>query len=217
MLKYISLLWKTWTPLELEILASNLTEANRSILKGQIQLVTKVQRTLAWNEINLYSIKQGRVNWSAAPTWVNHDEQDLAKMRVRVGETELNVRFVAVAGHLFSIITRPSPKPLAFLVATDVLSFQSFESELNKPGKLKVSPLILAEIASALSGDWGILTPEKVYGVHLPEGDFLVVATNDSDGYLMLLDPPTTKLYYATHDGSTPVAVQDLSACFYQD
>ena len=106
-----------WTPWELQVLAglsSALAAQHRSVLRAQIDAITKVQRIVGWMEIDFYVMRRGRVCWEGIPDFGDQSEFRLARAKTEVDGVTIESELFCVHGHLFSIESDVPVKPHAF-------------------------------------------------------------------------------------------------------
>lgn len=120
-MRKVSLLWRRFTPLEeflLGVLQQQLAEEPRRINQRRIDLINRVIRPLRWTEIMFYQMRNGKAVVGEEPMFLCRSHQEIILAEIRFSPeltTELwTSKIYAVRGHMFSIVTRPSPKPISF-------------------------------------------------------------------------------------------------------
>ena len=220
MLKRLSLLLKTFTPVEERLLgeiSNALPEHIRQVYRDQIQSINKVQRYLDWTEINFYHLKQGKPGWGSVQQFKRIDEITLASIRYRIKGIDFETTLQGVSGHIFSLVTRPSVKQYSFeeieaihyVRIHDDPTLDCYE-EMRTRDNLPPEYLeyIKREGADSIGG-WNILEPEQVYQVSLPKNDFLVLAEKQGEEYLMTRDNLWDRGIYYTSVGDGKLYKQE--------
>lgn len=118
--------FRTWTPWEEKVVAAvegGLAPKHQGVLRAQLAAVNKVQRILGWREIDFYVMREGRVDWSGVPLFLDEGEFSLATVCTRVGTERFETQVWCVGGHIFSLESARGVRPLAFRtdIAIEVL------------------------------------------------------------------------------------------------
>ena len=95
----------------LNAVGESLPESLKGLYKTQVGHVNKVQRLLAWNEIELYCMRWMKVRWPEESLFVDRNEFLLGSGVLTSTGTEVQVDVWAVGGHVFSIESKNSLKP----------------------------------------------------------------------------------------------------------
>jgi hypothetical protein len=217
-LNSISLLWKTFTPVEERILkefSAALPLHIRETYDRQVASINYVQRILDWTEICFY--RRGKNRWEGVPQFANDSIEDIkiAKITYLIGGKKFSSTLGGVCGHIFDLVTRPSIKQYAFQQIDKVISIKLLEDPTVIPtaapaAKLKL-PKAYKEFMGTAGGEgingWLVLPPEEIYSISLAEGDFLLLAEREGVEYLLSLETaPSKGIYYcATSDGAPVV------------
>jgi hypothetical protein len=199
MFKRLSLLLKTFTPVEerlLEEISEALPEHIRDVYLKQTHSINKVQRYLDWTEINFYHLRRGRPDWGSVQPFKRTDEFTLASVGYRIKGIDFETTLKGVSGHIFLLVTRPSIKPYSFEAIEAIHHVRIHDDPtLDCSAKMrtrdKLPPEYLEHIrreGAESIGGWNILEPEQVYEVSLPKNDFLVLAEKQGEEYLMTRD-----------------------------
>ena len=224
-LRRLTLLWRTYTPVEEAILAAvveALAHEPGELMQGQIRAINKVQRTLEWTEINFYCIRLGKVRWPETVAFLNKGEFKLATIDYELAGRPFRTELWAISGHIFSFITRPSlkaswaEKPLRVEVTLEGDPSSPIDTRPDVLPYLPKSFLAMAQ-AHSLPGqihDWNVPKPNETHIVHLPEGDFVFLASRDGGEYLLApMTPGNNQIYYLDESSSlTPVGEDLLQA-----
>jgi hypothetical protein len=199
MLKRLSLLLRTFTPVEerlLDEIYKALPEHIRGVYLEQTQSINKVQRYLDWTEINFYHFREGKSDWGSVQRFRRTDEFTLASVGYRIKGIDFETRLKGVSGHIFSLITRPSIKQCSFeeIAAIHYVRIHNDPKLLSSteiPARDKLPPEYLEHIEKEgiySIGGWNILEPKEVYQISLSTGDFLILAEKQGEEYLMTRD-----------------------------
>jgi hypothetical protein len=173
---------------------------------GQIRYV---QRLLDWTEVNFYPRRRSGAQWDPATVFPNRAEFDLARLRMIVAGRTHEARVIAVSGHLFSLVVRPSPKrhpwgPVE--LSTVQVMTDPLRSDFNPPKQLPPSYTRFIDLRGpgACSG-WEVLAPDEVYAVSLSEGDYLVLASREGTEFLVTETSSPSPTLYRVGLGGGPV------------
>ena len=211
MLRMIRLMWHTLTPVEVAILDSVtplLSPKTGAIYRQQVSAINRVQRPLQWTEINFYRMVRRKPDWTGIAQFPRHDEFTLAASTYRFGNNKFKSRIICVAGHVFSLLTRPSIKKRCFgtpqQIQTQIIT-DPFESSTDPESRMQLPKSFLSwrEEECRDTNQWCVLQPHETYVVSMPESDYVVLATRCGEQFLMaaLGDTTTDRFYYST-DGS---------------
>lgn len=199
MFKRLSLLLKTFTPVEerlLDEIYKALPEHIRGVYLEQTQSINKVQRYLDWTEINFYHFREGKSDWRSVQKFRRTDEFTLASVGYRIRGIDFKTTLKGVAGHIFSLITRPSIKQYSFEEIETIHSVRihddpTFLASKEIPTRDKLPPAYLEHIENEgiySIGGWNILEIKEVCQISLSTGDFLIFAERQGEEYLMTRD-----------------------------
>lgn len=199
MIKRLSLLLKTFTPVEERLLgeiSNALPEHIRQVYRKQIQSINKVQRYLDWTEINFYHLRKGKPDWGSVQQFRRTDEFTLASLGYRIKGIDFKTTLKGVSGHIFSLVTRPSIKQYSFekietIHYVRIHDDPTFFSSKEIPTRDKLPPEYLEYIAKEgiySIGGWNILEIKEVYQISLSTDDFLIFAERQGEEYLMTRD-----------------------------
>lgn len=217
-IRHLTLLWKTYTPVEETILlaiAEALPIGSRKLMLSQMRATNKVQRTLDWTEINFYCMRSGKVRWPPEVAFPNSGEFKLATVKYRLASRPFQTTLWAVSGHMFSFVTRPSPKSYCFDRPTEITVILLGDSAApagTGPEVMALLPKSFLRFAQneSLPGEihgWHVPKPSEAHIVHLPEGDFVFLAERDGSEYLLAPTKPGDNRIYHWAESSrlTPV------------
>ena len=101
-------------PFERRILTAvgaSLDEPMRLLFDRQLQCINKVQRLLAWNEIEFYCMSWFKVRWPEAVLFQNKAEFVLGSGQLSADDETAQIHVWSVGGHVFSIESKTSLKP----------------------------------------------------------------------------------------------------------
>jgi hypothetical protein len=225
MLRRLSLIWRTFTPVEEAVLAavaSALPEPSAEQLRAQIAHINRAQRILDWTDICFYAMRRGRVHWPEAVLFPNRGEFELAVAVYHVGGQRFRTQLRAVAGHVFGFVTRPSIKAACFGPVEDlsVARVGNPAHQAAGPPELQrffpSSYLIYwqaARDAPAANG-WSVLAPSEAYLVHLTTEDFVVLAERQGEEWLLVPARPDAGAIHHCALGQDPRPMAtDFAGC----
>ncbi len=205
----LSLLWKRYTPLEEQLIAAMrtaLSEPARFIYDAQVAAISKVQRLVQWNEIDVY-LKNNRLR---LPLFTCKDEINIAEVRFSAKGQMYKATLGCIAGRVFDFQIHPSPKSIAFARWDAAPTVTLLDDPLRLSADSKVAKLILPLWKNYLAAhgkdcpaNWALFDEHSAYRVVLEQGEFLLLAESDDDQrILQRIDPASNKLYYLeSHDG----------------
>lgn len=216
MLQRLTLLWRTFTPVEeqiLGLLGKALPAAHRGLYHSQVNSINKVQRTLEWTEILFYCMKSGKVRWNPDHFFPNRGEFKVGSVDYVIKGVHFTTTLTSIAGHIFSFVTRPSIKPHCFDQIDEVRSVKIIGDPADRNVEIAINVGYLPdeyrryiESGAPLEvNGWHLLTPQEVYPVPLPAGDFLILAVRQGEEYLMTPDETDDVGIYFTRVGDTTV------------
>ncbi len=206
-------------PLEealLRAVADQLPPEARAKMEAQICATRYVHRYLAWNDVELFARKRNEPHrkWPADCLFENRsDDLKFARVRFEVKKQKYTTHLHSVAGQVFSIATRPSPKKISKLIPeivdVKILADPEQPEVVNTLGS-KAHPSYLRYIAAFGAGDngaWQVHAPENAYRVDLPEGCFWVVAESDGHRFVLIPDDDREGSLLVCETGESPVPV----------
>ena len=215
----ICLLWRVFTQLENTVIAAvvaALPDAIRAQVRIQVEHVNKVQRLGDWVTSTLYCIKKGKVQWPVECMLSRKGVFCLAEVLFDVGGVRGSSSIWAGNGHIGSIVTRPSPKHI-YMLTPRVREVHLIDAR-DDPALDGVSfPFVLPygfldywqEPRGAHVGDlWTVLEPQECYVVHLPQGDFVLLAER-AGNELLLSDVSGKRGIWKYHIGGEFIRLAD--------
>jgi hypothetical protein len=225
MLRRLSLLFRTFTPVEEAVLAAvanALPESSAESFRQQVACINKVQRTLDWTEICFYSTRGGRVRWPEAVLFPNRGDFQLAIVEYRIGSTRYRTMLHAVAGHIFSFVTRPPIKEASFGRVEDLAVVAVGDPLTPAAGDqshqrfLPSSYLAWWQTARGAHehNAWLVLEPDKTYVVHLSADDYVVLAERAGEEWLVVPEREGDGYIHHCVLGAEPRALEgDFARC----
>ena len=212
-----SLLWRRFTPLEeflLGILQRELPEKPRRINQRRIDLINRVSRCLKWTEIMFYQMRDGKPvrDEEAMFPCRSHEEIILAEIKfspARISKVYKS-EIYGVSGHMFSIVTRPSPKPISFCREYTLKSVKLVDDPM-----VEFPPTLLERLRKRLPPDyddlagqsvsrWRVFDPSDIYQVPLENANYILLAESEdgSAEYLgVRVSGKSNEVYYLPHEG----------------
>lgn len=96
------------------------------LLSAQIAKVNKIHRNSDWTEILLYAVRLGAGRRDPEFDVPVKSELELARIRFRIDsrKAKWEARLIAVNGHLFTLVIRPSPKDIPFSENIEILDVE---------------------------------------------------------------------------------------------
>jgi hypothetical protein len=189
LIRRLSLLWRRFTPLEeflLGVLQQHLPEGPKQINQGRIDLINHVVRYLQWTDIQFYQMRKGKAVVDEGPLFPCRSKQQIVLAEIRfspAGTAKVwTSRIYAVCGHMFSIVTSPSPKPISFSSPFTLKGVQLVDDPMQElPATLmerrrKRLPPDFEELAGQSIPGWDVFQSSQVYSVALDEGEYLLLA-----------------------------------------
>jgi hypothetical protein len=205
----LSLFWRRFSPLEERLLAAVsgvLPPPARRIFEAQVAGITTVRRI--GNEICVYRMASGKVDWSEVPSFPNTDEFPLAKVRFSAGGRRFKATLYCVGGHAFDFTILPNPKGMEFATWDDAPATTLMRDPMITRGAAEPSSLpavwqeFLTRGEKAPEG-WKLHDGRSAYRITCHDAEYLVLAERGGDQFvLQQIDPAVTSLYYLdSHDG----------------
>lgn len=183
-------------------------------LRQQLNAVGYVQRPLDWTEINLYNSRDGRTPWPESVLFANRsDDLKLGRVRFSVEGKTFTTDLHAVRGHVFSLVTRPSPRRVAtkqlIITRVEILTDPDDSTTGGRsPALLPRSYLKFVESCGTGSfRGWTVLPASETYRVSLPQGDFWVLAERPGNEYVLARDSTGDPRVYRCRTDGEPVEI----------
>lgn len=222
MLRRLTLLWRTFTPVEEQILGlmgEALPAAHRGRYYAQVKSINRVQRTLDWTEILFYCMMSGRPRRNPDHFFPNRGEFTVGTVDYLIKGVRFTTTLTSVGGHIFSFVTRPSIKAYCFDRIDEVKAVTIIGDPSDRSGGIPTDVRHLPdeyrryiESGAPLEvNGWHLLTPQEVYQVPFPAGDFLILAVRHGEEYLMTPDGAEDAGIYFTSVEDTTVHRQRKS------
>jgi hypothetical protein len=117
MITALRTVFRIWTPWEEAVTSAvieRLGAKAQDIVRKQLAAVNKVRRIVGWREIDLYVMKNRRVDRSGLPTLFDDREFVLARVVTKVGDRRVRTTVNCVGGYLFSLESDGEVRPIAF-------------------------------------------------------------------------------------------------------
>ena len=108
---------------------------------AQVAAINRVQRLPRWTEIDFYSMRGGKVDWSHVALFPLTTEFPLAEVRFHAGGRPYKARLTAVAGHIFDFVIVPGGREVAFLDWEGEVHAELLENPLDAGGQPPAEPL----------------------------------------------------------------------------
>ena len=219
----LTLLWRTFTPVEkaiLEAVADSIPSEARPKIRRQIQSINRVQRILDWTEINLYCARRGKVAWPDEAMFDNQGEFELAKLPFSAAGREFESTLWCVGGHVFSLVIRPSIKPFCFEIPAGLtveLVSDPTSAGPRSPDLTAYLPESYLSFPHGVSTDepingWLVRRPSETHQVHFAAGDFIVLAERDRSEWLLAKkDTATSGIFRCLSDKEPELVKGDFA------
>jgi hypothetical protein len=158
------------------------------------------------------------VDWAGVPLFPRGGEFPLAEVRFRAGGRSYRASLTAINGHIFGFGITPGPLEAAFAEWEGQPKVSLISDPLDVDAQQSPEPLpeswqtLLADSRMADLKGWVLYGPSEGYRVALEEGEFLVLAEREGDGFLLhRLDPGPPEFFIQhSHDGSPEPLRGDL-------
>jgi len=114
---WLKTLFRTWTPWEerlIEVLLAETSPRYRSTISGQLSSVNRISRILGWIEIDLYVMKNGKIDRTGMPLLFDDQEFDLALIETKTKNMRFETRVGCVSGFVFSFESNHRIRDLAY-------------------------------------------------------------------------------------------------------
>src|ERR1035441_1920255 len=216
-LQQLSLLRRRFSPLEERLIAAVreiLPPQAQPLFDAQIAGITLVQRPLAWNEINFYRRRRGKVDWSDIPPFPHTGEFPLAEVRFSAAGKRYKATLSSIGGHIFDFAITPSPKSIAFTswdgapsirLLTDPLVAQSGRASQPIPSAWRE---FLASHPKQI-GDWMFYDSDTAHRTTLQVGEFVILAERAGEEFVMhRVEPAASHLFYLASHDATPEPIK---------
>ncbi len=225
MIREISLLWRTFSPLEARLLRAVrdvLPEAAVGMFDAQVAAIGHVQRLPPlWSEIDFYRSRSG-ISWTDVPAFPCTDEYPLAEVSFRIAGKRYTATLSSIAGHIFDLAIAPGPRRVAFETWDEAPIGCLLNDPLRVPtGKRapETVPLAWQEFLKRHVGpapeSWTFHDGTSAHRVALDQGVYLVLAERGgSEGPAFILqrvEPMAEALYFLSeYDGQLKEIKMDL-------
>ncbi len=209
----ISLLWKTFTPLEDFLLNQFLSHADdelKNITEHQIKYITKAQRLFDWNEINYYCSK-----FDESFKYPNNDEIVLCVIDFR--SKEINKKYIAkiyaVNGRLFSINVKPGVKEISFKDDLEIISFELVDNPMEYSGKsiskhlIKKLPDEYSKVEGTTLNNWKVKSIREIYSLMTEIGEMFCVAEKEESFLCVSIIQDKLNVYLFEDHDSKPILI----------
>ena len=190
----------------LEAVAGRLPPEAAGILRRQVAAVGRVVRYLDWTEVNLHPRGGGALPDEALfPD--RSDDRRLARVHLDLDGERFTAHLHLVRGAIFSIVIRPSPRPVQrrtpSVVDVELLADPMRPGPSEETGALPESYLRFVERHGA--GEhlgWQVHAPGECHPIALTAGDFRVLAVRDGVTYLLAEEgSPARGIFRCEKDG----------------
>jgi hypothetical protein len=222
----LSMLWRRFTPLEkflLGVLQRELPVEARQINQHRIDLINRVSRPTEWTEIMFYHMRSGKVVFDEEEMFSCRSSEEIVLAEITFSPAQMlqvwMSRIYSVSGCMFSIVTRPSPKPISFfreyglknvrLIDDPMIEFPSTVVERVR----RRLPPDYDELAGKSISAWRIFDAADVYRVSLESADYVLFAEReDGSGQFLGVRAEGTsrEVYRLPHDGTPERLAQTL-------
>jgi len=222
-IRELALLWQRFSPMERRVFSEIrgvLPDAATPMFDGQLGAITRVQRLPpSWSEIDFYSLRRGKPNWTGVPLFPCTDEFRLAEVRFRVLGRSYKSTLASVGGHIFDLTTAPGARKVAFVPWDGEPKTRLLGDPLRAPtGRKERESLprdwqdFLGRHSGAPARGWAFHDEETSYRVTLVDGVYLLLAECEGEAFILhRVEPPGTRLFYVRgHDANPEEIVGDI-------
>lgn len=209
-------------PLEVALLravAERLLPQARAKMEAQMNATRFIHRYLDWNDVELAPRKRNEppTQWPTDCLFKNRsDDLKFARVRFEVKNQKFTTHLHSVAGHVFSIVTRPSPKKVSKFIPENievVILVDPDQAEVVDTLGSNAHPTYLQYVAShgaGPTGAWLVHAPESAYRVDLSEGCFWVVAESGGNRFVLVPDDNSDESLLVCEKGEPPAPVRSF-------
>jgi hypothetical protein len=216
MLQRLTLLWKTFTPLEEQLFAqirTVLPESMLPIFDAQVAAINRVQRLPpTWSEIDYYCLRGRRSLWSTVPQFPCTDEFRVAEVMFHVEGVLYRAVLTSIEGHVFDFAIVPGPRKIAFAKWTEPARVTLLGDPRRAPTGHK-EPEVLPPVWEDFlrrhpeepSSGWALYDAATAYRVALPDAEYLILAELHGPQLLLYrLGSQDSGLFYLRDDHGVP-------------
>lgn len=152
------------------------------------------------------------MHWPPDVLFANRGELEIARVRFTIDGTRFHTSVWAVAGNIFSLVTRPSIKAKAFGQPEDLTV-----KVLSDPEAAAASPVDVARLPRRYldfcradpppaTHGWNVAPPHEAHIVHLPDSDYVVLAEYLGERFILASATGGDPELYVYELGETPSA-----------
>lgn len=214
----IAMLFRRFTPLEEKLLSAVrgvLPRGAVDAFDAQVAAINRVQRLPRWTEIDFYSMRGGKVDWSHVALFARTTEFPLAEVRFHAGGRPYKARLTAVDGHIFDFAIVPGGRDVAFLDWEGEAHAVLLENPLDAGAQRPAEPLpeawieFLRAAECADQGGWILHELGAEYRIALDDGEFLVLGERAGEEFLLYrLDPLPGEFFIQFGHDCRPTSLQ---------
>jgi hypothetical protein len=222
-IREIGLLWKTFAPLEEQLLRAVrevLPAAAAPTFDAQVAAIKLVQRLPpSWSEIDFYPSRR-KNSWARVPGFPCTDEFRLAEVSFRVAGKRYKATLSSIAGHIFDFATTPGPRRVAFEAWDEPPSVRLLDDPLRAPTGRRAPediPHVWQEFLKQHpnpQGNWVLHDGTSAQRVALDQAVYLILAEREGDAFILYrVEPAGEALYFLpAHDGEPEEIKGDLQS-----
>jgi len=219
LIRLVSLLWRRFTPLEeflLGVLQQHLPEGPRRINQRRIDLINHVVRYLRWTDIQFYQMRKGKAVVDEGPLFPCRSNQEIVLAEIRfcpAGTPKVwTSRIYAVCGHMSSIVTTPSPKPISFSSPFTLKGVKLVDDPMQELPATMLErlrerlPSDFEQLAGQSIAGWDVFQPSQVYSVALDDGEYLLLAECGGRAAFLgvRMKGKSKDVWFLSHDDAEP-------------
>ena len=171
---------------------------------------------LRWTDIQFYQMRKGKAVVGEGPLFPCRSKQEIVLAEIRfspAGTTKVwTSRIYAVCGHMSSIVTSPSPKPISFSSRFTLKGVELVDDPMQElPATLldrlrKRLPPDFEELAGQSIAGWDVFQSSQVYSVAWDDGEYLLLAERGGHAAFLgvRIKGRSNDVWFLSHDDPKP-------------